>query len=143
AAMGADRAVRPRWLVVVAAVMCVDPLLRTLPLLESAPFDLHQVPYDRAIGRDAKFIRIGFGGAQMANRRAWIAGYLNLYERRFDAWTAGPMGSRDYVDAYEAAMMERSGAKLKSMSVGYIITQIDGKIGALGARHAFPFAFLR
>src|SRR6185295_1070896 len=49
----------------------------------------------------------------------------------------------DYVDAYEAAMMERSGAKLKSMSVGYIITQIGGKIGALRTTHAFPFAFLR
>jgi hypothetical protein len=143
AAMGADRAVRPRWLVLVAAVMCVDPLVRTLPLLESAPFDPHPIPYDRSVGRDAKFVRVGFGRAQMANRRAWIAGYLNLYERRFDAWTAGPMGSRDYVDAYEAAMMERSGAKLKSMSVGYIITQIDGKIGALRATHAFPFAFLR
>ena len=61
AAMGADRAVRPRWLVLVAVVMCVDPLLRTLPLLESAPFDPHPTPYDRVVGRDAKFVRIGFG----------------------------------------------------------------------------------
>src|SRR5437667_2322393 len=110
AAMGADRAVRPRWLVVVAAVMCVDPLVRTFPLLASAPFDPHPIPYDRSVGRDAKFVRVGFGQFQLANRRAWIAGYLNLLERRFDAWTAAPMGSIEYTEAYEAAMMERSGA---------------------------------
>jgi hypothetical protein len=143
AAMGADRAVRPRWLVLVAIVMCIDPLLRTLPLLESAPFDPHPTPYDRMVGRDAKFVRIGFGRTSMADRRGWIAGYLNLFERRFDAWTAAPMASIEYTEAYEAAMMERSGRKLKTMSVGYIITQIDGKIGALHDSHALPLAYLR
>ena len=79
----------------------------------------------------------------MADRRGWIAGYLNLFERRFDAWTAAPMASIEYTEAYEAAMMERSGRKLRSMSVGYIITQIDGKVGALHDSHALPLAYLR
>jgi hypothetical protein len=139
AAMGADRAVRPRWLVLVAAVMCVDPLLHSLPLLASAPFNPHPVPYDRVVGRDAKFVRVGFAGAQMANRRAWIAGYLNLYERRFDAFTAAPLAPIDYTEAYAAAMTEKSGAMLERMSVGYIIT----RQGVLRDGRALPLAYLR
>jgi hypothetical protein len=144
AAIGADRAVRPRWLVLVAVVMCVDPLLRTLPLLDSAPFNAHPVPYDRSVGRDAKFVRLGFGREQIAQRRAWIAGYLNLYERRFDAWTAAPMASIEYTEAYEAAMMQQSGAALKAMSVAYIVTKLpDGTLGVLHDTHALPLAYLR
>ena len=117
--------------------------LRTLPLLESAPFDPHPVPYDRSVGRDAKLVRLGFGRAQMAQRRAWIAGYLNLFEHRFDAWTAAPAVPLAYAETYQAAMTQRSGAMLKAMSVGYIITQREGRFVALRDIHALPMAYLR
>ena len=142
AAAGADRAVRPRWMWLVAAVMCVDPLVRTLPLLESAPLQ-PRLPYDRAVGRDAKFARIGFDRTHMADRRAWISGYLNLFEHRFDAWTAAPAVPLAYAEAYEAAMRQRSGAMLKAMSVGYLITRRDGRFVALRDVHALPMAYLR
>ena len=143
AAMGADRAVRPRWMLLVAAIMCADPLVRTMPLLASAKFDPHPVPYDRAVGRDAKFVRVGFGSTEMADRRAWIAGYLNLFEHRFDAWTAAPAVPLAYAETYQVAMTQRSGAMLKAMSVGYIITQREGRFVALRDIHALPMAYLR
>ena len=137
AAAGIDRAVRPRWIVVVAAVMCVDPLLRTLPLLESAPFDPHPVPYDRSVGRDAKFLRVGFERTRNVDRRAWIAGYLNLFDRRFDVWTAAPMASAAYARAYET--MKDAGA----MSVGYILREEAGRVQVYRNRAARPLAYLR
>jgi hypothetical protein len=142
AAIGADRAVRPRWMLLVTIVICVDPLLRTLPLLASAP--LHaRAPYDRAVGRDAKFARVGFDRAHAGDRRAWIAGYLNLYEHRFDSWTAAPAISLAYSDLYRAAMSQRGGALLETMSVGYLIMRRGGSFVALRDARALPMAYLR
>jgi hypothetical protein len=137
AAMGADRVVRPRWMFLVAAVMCADPLLRTLPLLQSAPFDPHPVPYDRSIGRDAKFIRIGFEREKQFDRRAWIAGYLNLFDRRFDAWTAAPLVSAAYAREYQSMR------EIDAMSIGYIVRERAGKIVIYRNTAALPMAYLR
>jgi hypothetical protein len=142
AAMGIDRAVRPRWISLVAAVMCADVLLRTLPLLASAPFDPHPVPYDRAVGRDAKLIRVGFE-ARGVDRRAWIAGYLNLYDRRFDAWTAAPLVSAAYTRAYEAAMSPPRMNLINAMSCGYVLTAPAGKVMVRRNLRALPMTVLR
>lgn len=143
AAMGIDRAVRPRWIVAVAAVMCADVLLRTLPLLASAPFDAHPVPYDRAVGRDAKLIRIGFEQAKDVDRRAWIAGYLNLYDRRFDAWTAAPLASAAYTRAYQAAAHPPRTDLINAMSCGYVLSARGGKVMAQRNPRALPMTYLR
>jgi hypothetical protein len=137
AAIGIDRAVRPRWIIAVAVVMCVDPLVRTLPLLASAPFEPHPVPYDFSIGRDAKFARAGFERERRIDRRAWIAGYLNLYDRRFDAWTAAPMMPAAYMEAYQS--MTDPGA----MSIGYILRDRAGEVVVYRNRSALPMAYLR
>lgn len=143
AAIGVDRAVRPRWLWLVAAVMCIDPLLRALPLLAGAPFDARPVPYARAVGRDAKLIRAGFERSRHGDRRAWIAGYLNLYDRRFDVWTAAPFVSKEYVSAYNDALRQRSPAALDAMSCGYVVREQDGRVVVLRNPSALPMAYVR
>lgn len=143
AAMGIDRAVRPRWIPLVAALMCADVLLRTLPLLASAPFDPHPVPYDRAVGRDAKIIRVGLEQAKDIDGRAWIAGYLNLYDRRFDAWTAAPLASAAYTRAYEAAMSPPRMDRINAMSCGYVLTAPTGKVMVRRNLRALPMSILR
>ena len=144
AAMGFDRAVRPRWAMAVAALMCADPLMRSLSLLdEHARFDPHQIPYARAVGRDAKIARSGLTRNRVIDRHAWIAGYINLLERRFDAWTAAPLTSADYAAAYDAAMSRTSSAEVSAMSIGYILTERDGKVGFYHNRAALPMAYVR
>ena len=143
AAMGIDRAVRPRWIVVVAALMCADPLLRTLPLLASAPFDPHPVPYDRTVGRDAKLLRVGFEESAHLDRRAWIAGYLNLFDRRFDVWTAAPMASAAYTNLYQSALQRADMRTFDAMSVGYLLREQWGRVGVYRNRAALPMAYAR
>ena len=119
------RLIRLRALAVaVAAAIVVELIVFARPLLVTAPIEWsHQVPYAAAVGRDAKIVRLGDPRLIAANRRAWIGGYLNLYERRFDAWTAAPLVSRQYAELYGRAVNDRSMALLSSMSVGYIVTE--------------------
>jgi hypothetical protein len=128
----------------------IDLTPRIAPLLESAPFDTDVVPYNRAIGRDAKIVRLQ-PGRQSFDRRAWIAGYLNLFDRRFDAWTAAPWIARRYTSAYAAALERRD--QLDAMSVGYVLAnqripsllplaRADGVI-AHQNREARPMAYWR
>src|SRR4029077_4214556 len=52
AAIGCDRAIRaPRWQMVMALLIFVDVALQIQPLLVTARFDRHRVPYPPAIGR--------------------------------------------------------------------------------------------
>ena len=92
------------------------------PLLVTAPMQwTNPVPYDVGVGRALKIVRAGDPRLVVENRRAWIAGYLNLYQRRFDAWTAAPLVSRRYAELYERAVRDRSMTLLSSMSVGYVL----------------------
>jgi hypothetical protein len=148
---GVARVVRYRW--VASALIClviIDLVPRIAPLLESAPFDTNVVPYNRAIGRDAKIARLQ-PRRQSFDRRAWIAGYLNLFDRRFDAWTAAPWIARSYAAAYAAALERRD--QLDAMSIGYIlanrripslppVARADGVI-AHQNRQAWPMAYWR
>ena len=119
------RIARSRWLaILVAAAIAVELLSFTRPLLVTAPMDRqHIVPYVPAVGRDAKFVRLGDPRRIATDRRAWIGGYLNLYEHRFDVWTAAPLVSRRYEELYERAIGDRSLSVLSSMSAGYLITE--------------------
>jgi len=142
-----------RWLApLVAIALFVDLASHARPLLVTAPFD-PTVPWDRGIGRDAKLVRVVGTQLDLANdRRAWISGYLNLYDRRFDVWTAAPLGSQRYAELYERAVAPRRDL-LESMSVGYVLAPdaLGGLVplqrvrGVLAQRNprALPLAYAR
>jgi len=117
-----------RWIpiraiaVLVAVAIAAELLSFTKPLLVTAPMQWkNPVPYDAGVGRTLKIVRAGDPRLVAENRRAWIAGYLNLYQRRFDAWTAAPLVSRRYAELYERAVRDRGMTLLSSMSVGYVL----------------------
>lgn len=120
AAVGWD-AIRPgkRWadLLLVLAVTG-DLLIHAQPLLRTAPL-VTTIPYARSVGGDSLFLRLGpFDG----NRHSWISGYLNLYERRFDAYTAAPVVAQDYQRFYAGLLTGRSWFLLDSASIGHVLT---------------------
>ena len=91
-----------------------------LPLLRSGPTP--HVPYAPAFGSDAKIVRLGDVEAltRGESRETWIAGYLNLLDRRFDSWTASPLTSRKYSDLYVQALHDA--AAMKQISAGYVLS---------------------
>jgi hypothetical protein len=86
------------------------------------------------------------------HRASWIAGYLNLYDRRFDAFTAAPVISRRYLQAYRAVLGDPTPARLAELGAGIILTReqlpspfAEEAQGAGGVRvyrypHALPMA---
>lgn len=122
AAIGCDRIVPARWQLGMACLMAVDVLVQTSSLLASAPFNPHPVPYAHSIGRDGKLVRIGMDRATLMQRKEWIAGYLNLFDRRFDAGTAAPLSSERYSRWYEGAVTSVRADQLDAMSAGYLLT---------------------
>lgn len=123
AVQGLDRATPRKWWIEAAAIalVVVELVPVSLPLLQTAPFPPIRVPYDRSIGRDAKLIRVGVPLGRLNDARAeWITGYLNLYDRRFDAWTAAPVTSERYTQLYAAAYRGTPGA-VDRMSIGWVL----------------------
>jgi hypothetical protein len=152
AAFGCDFAIRrTRWQFVIAALMFADVVSQIQPLLATAPFSPHRVPYPPAIGRDGKIVRVG----QKENFApdSWISGYLNLYDRRFDATTAAPILSQRYDAMYQSMLARGDMGGLRSISAGYVIapaalTAFQPLFGDRGAvvhrnRGAFPLAYVR
>ena len=124
AVIGWDRVRHNRpWLdaLVILVVIC-DLLPPSLALLRSGP--MPQVPYDRSIGGDAKIVRLDDVAAlrRGESRQAWIAGYLNLLDRRFDAWTAAPVTSQRYADLYARALHDR--ALMGRIGAGYVLSSL-------------------
>ena len=144
AVIGFDRAFArfPKFVSVPLAVVLIiaDLVPHIAPLLHSAPFDVHAVPYSLNIGRDGKIIRLN-EPERAFDRRAWIAGYLNLFERRFDAWTAAPVVARSYIQAYATALQRRE--VLDGMSIAYILEATPRGVVAKHNLEAFPLAFFR
>ena len=149
AAIGCDRVIRGRWQFAIAFVMVVDVALQLQPLLITAKFDPHRVPYPQSIGRDEKILRIDM--LRDFDRDGWISGYINLYDRRFDAWTAAPIVSQRYSALYQSILARRTLAGMDALSAGYILA--PGVLAAfepMGAvrgavvhrnRGAFPLAY--
>jgi hypothetical protein len=121
AVIGLDRIPKRRvWVdAALVAVLLVDLVPRTVVLRVVGPLRLDRVPYPAAVGRDLKIIRIG---TISANRDAWIAGYLNLYTRRFDAATAAPVASQEYISALTHDILNVGIDHLDRMGVGWVIT---------------------
>jgi hypothetical protein len=151
-AIGCDRAIRSnRWQIAIALCLFADVIVQVQPLLETAPFNSHRVPYPAAIGRSAKIVRVDM--VRNFDRDGWISGYLNLYDRRFDAWSAAPIVAQRYAALYQSALQRRDVKALDAMSVGYVIA--PGALAAFApvmtlrgaflhrSRGAFPLAYFR
>ncbi|HEX8618944.1 MAG TPA: glycosyltransferase 87 family protein, partial [Thermoanaerobaculia bacterium] len=118
--------VRPnrRWLdLLVVLVIVADLLPRAMPLLKTAPFRRDVVPYAAQIGGRAKVLR--FGEVEPSRRSAWMAGYLNLYDRRFDAFTAAPLASERYLRMVRELLVRPTFEKFANAGIVYVITKYD------------------
>jgi len=137
------RVVRFRWIAIVVALAIFAELIAfARPLLVTAPIAWHrQVPYSLTFGRDAKIVRLGDPALVALNRRAWVGGYLNLYERRFDTWTAAPLVARSYQQLYERAMRDPSTRLFDTMSAGYVLAPRGRDVVAFRNRAALPLAY--
>jgi hypothetical protein len=117
AAIGCDRLIRGRWQLVIALLMFTDVVLQIQPLLITSKFNPNRIPYPRSIGRDAKMLRID--EPRSYERNAWISGYLNLYDRRFDVLTPAPILSQRYAGRLVSA--EARSSEFDALSVGYYL----------------------
>lgn len=151
AAAGWER-VRPgrRWIdLIVVMVVLLDLAPRAWPLLQSAPFRADAVPYPRAVGEETKILRAGELDAR--RRTAWIAGYLNLYDRRFDAVTASPLADDGYLRMIRRLQEQPTAQSLAQAGVGWILSAAPlalepaaraGNVVAYRNRNTLPMAFL-
>ncbi len=142
AAIGWDsirRFVSYRWLPFALAVLIVADLTPAIaPLMHSAPFDPHPTPYDGGVARDSKMMR--FLRGREFDRLIWISGYLNLFDRRFDAWTAAPVVSQRYARQYAAALARPQ--VRNAMSIGYLLIEKPPRhVLVYRNRGALPLAF--
>ncbi|PYQ52802.1 MAG: hypothetical protein DMF59_03580 [Acidobacteria bacterium] len=141
AVIGLRRVERFSWIPLIAiALIIVDLIPHVAPLLQSAPFN-PSVPYSSLIGRDGKIARLIPPKLRALDRRAWIAGYLNLFERRFDAWTAAPIVSESYTNAYADALQRRD--LLDRMSIAYVLTSEGSRVVVHRNPNAIPMAYWR
>jgi hypothetical protein len=126
----------------VAVAIAAELLAAAKPLLITAPMPWRRpVPYDGSVGRAAKIARLGDPALIALNRRGWISGYRNLYERRFDVWTAAPVVSRRYADLYERAARDRTLSLFSAMSVGYLLAPRGNDVAVFLNPNARPLAF--
>jgi hypothetical protein len=134
-----------------ALLTFVDLLVRIQPLLATEPFNPLRVPYPPSIGRDSKIVRIDMPNDR--DRDGWILGYLNLYQRRFDTWTAAPAVSERYAEMILPATTNGRLAMLDAVSGGYIFAPrtlvafpaIAARAGVVVHRniHALPLAYFQ
>jgi hypothetical protein len=121
AAAGWDR-LRPdrRWAdLLVIAILVADLLPRLSGLLVTGAWRPDVVPYAPAIGARQKILR--FDPDEMARVES-IAGYLNLYDRRFDAWTAAPVVNAAYLRWYVALQSHPTPKGLSDAAIGALLS---------------------
>jgi len=123
--------------------------MRARPLLVTAPFRRDVVPYDASIGASAKVLR--FGEVDPGERAAWMSGYLNLYDRRFDAFTAAPLASAAYVRMYRRLLQDARLDSFEYAGIEYLLTKdhppppwrpvaAAGTVRVFRNQRAFPMA---
>jgi hypothetical protein len=111
-----------RWLdLLIVLIIAGDLLMRARPLLGTGPFRRDVVPYDASIGISAKILR--FGEVDARERAAWMSGYLNLYDRRFDAFTAAPLATSAYVRMHRQLLQEARLDSFAYAGVEFILTK--------------------
>jgi hypothetical protein len=124
AAAGWDRIRRDkRWLdLILIAVISADLLPQMSGLLKTGPWSTDVVPFDRAIGARTKIVRVD---PEPGARLASMAGYLNLYQHRFDAFSASPVMSWSYLSHYLAVQDNPTRERLDAFAIGYVLTGRD------------------
>jgi hypothetical protein len=139
-----------RWLdLLLVAVVVADLLPRALPLLHSEPFRRDVVPYAKAIGGSGKLLR--FGEVDPKRRAQWISGYLNLYDRRFDSYTAAPLATERYVRLYRRLLERPTFDNFAHAGIVHILTRYElpkpwyavagaGRVRVYVNRNALPMA---
>jgi len=152
AAYGWDR-IRPGRPLFDAAIVLIL-LMEVLPyssrLLLAGPF-APAGGYPHEIGAKSKLLRVG--NRVGADRSAWIAGYLNLFDRRFDTWSAAPVMSARYGDWFLAAFAGNRTDLVDRFPAGWILSQQDigprfeqisevRGVKVFRNRHALPMAAL-
>jgi hypothetical protein len=164
AVLGWSRVRVRRWIeIVVALALFIDLAARALPMLQTDTFRTEVVPFGRVVGRAEKFARLpneATSGkpvisSQKYDRLTWISGYLNLYDRRFDVWTAAPLANARYTSLYEHAVYDARIDLLDRMSVGFLLSPRPlplshydpvahaGSVFVGRSRGAYPLAWLR
>jgi hypothetical protein len=152
AAFGANRVIRSEPVLLLLALLTfADLAVRIRPLLGTEPFNPGRVPYPAAIGRDSKMVRIDM--LSNRDRYGWILGYLNLYQRRFDTWTASPVVAQRYSAMIRPANARGDLRTLNAVSGGYIFAPhtlvnfqpLAAQPGVVVHRnvHAFPLAYFQ
>jgi hypothetical protein len=101
-------------------ILASDLLYRAKPLLETAPPGPHRVLYGTDVGRDSKILRVG--EMPSGARTSWVSGYLNLYQWRFDAFTAAPVVDARYFELYTRLLAAPRLADLAALPIGHVIT---------------------
>ena len=125
AVIGWDRLRRgQRWVdLLIVLGVSLELLSAARPLFQSAPFRRDIVPYDRSIGASSKFLRAE--NIDPAHRVAWIAGYLNLYDRRFDADTAAPLANERYLELHRQILARPSPIVVDALPAGYLLASFS------------------
>lgn len=102
------------------AAIVTDLVIAAHPLLASAPFGGKRLAYPASIGQSQKILQIyGAEPLRSGARAAWLSGYLNLLDRRFEASTAAPLAPRAYTSMWTAAQSDFR--LLRMMGVGYVL----------------------
>lgn len=124
AVTGARLTTRTLGAVAIVVFLTFDLLPRAAPLLASESFVRHPVRYSPQVGSDGKLVRIQDARVRRAggfDRAAWIGGYLNLFDARFDASTAAPVVSAAYLRVHDQALASADLALLSRMAVRYFL----------------------
>jgi hypothetical protein len=128
-------------------VQAVDLGAAGARLLESGPFVRRSAPYADAIASDRKLVRLP--GRTPFDRVAWLAGYRNLLDHKFDVSSPAPAIPDAYLELHDAAVYGPRFDLLRFLSVEYVISDrplelpLIGRAGSVTLRrlsHALPFA---
>ena len=101
-------------------VILLDVVPRMQPLLRTSVWNPAGGPYPATVGRSAKMLRIP--GETIRDREAWMAGYVNLYHRRFDAGTAAPVVSERYARMHDKVVTDARLDLLNLLAVGFVLS---------------------
>jgi|GEM_PF-508629 len=93
-------------------------------LLQMQPFQ-PVTGFKSTISAERKIARLLPPEDRRIDRRAWLSGYTNLFERYFDAGTAAPVVSERYLALYDLALTHPRLDIVDWLSIGYIFSRRD------------------
>ncbi len=138
---------------VLIIAIAADLVIAARPLLASAPLGRARLAYPAVIGKSEKILQI-YGAEPLwsGGRAPWLSGYLNLFDRRFEASTAAPLAPRAYTRIWTAA--QSNFGLLRLMGVGYVLVsgempppfELVVRVGGVRTYRVpapFPMAYVR